>query len=166
MFSKKPRFAQKMDFQTFWSTFFRKSMTVNIWSFKSWILRQIVNSKLKHTTSKNRAPCGACPQNGGWKDSCHQNGIFTYFSSKTSNLEIFFSKISNIWKSYFLSKSQNLKIWFKNLKSQKSVQISNLRSENKFQKMSKTFFFKNFFSFAPITNPLAVFIVGLKQLYW
>ena len=99
-------------------------------TFKSWILSKNKNSTLttphtrtpKKTDAHSRVP----PERSEWMDSCHQNGIFTYFFSKPQNFKIFLKKISNF---------KNL-IFCQNLKISKSVfKISNLKNLSKSQNL-------------------------------
>ena len=72
----------------------------------------------KKTDAHSRVP----PKRSEWMDSCHQNGIFTYFFSKPQNFKIFLKKI---WFFVKISEFENLF-----LKSQLSKMCSNLKNLN------------------------------------
>ena len=106
--------------------FLSNPISAIMWTSKPWILSQNKNSNFQRARYiKKQMRIRACPQNGGCNDSCHQNGIFTYFSSKTSILEIFFSQKSQTFENLIFC--QNLKFW------KSGSKISNLKNLSKSQ---------------------------------
>ena len=169
MFSRTPIYASKMNFQTSGHKIFRNPRSVIMWIMRfaqifshSW-LKKTGRERERH---KKQMCIHVCLQNGRMNDKSMppEWDIYVFFFFKISKSEDIFSKSR---------KTQKSKKTRKYRKSRKSQNIENLkiwksrkyRKSRKSQKFQKTLIFHNFFSFASITNPLTVFLDGLKQLY-